>query len=128
MRSDDGSGIADRDADNGWSVGLTSVMLRTHDGGQTWDRVTVPGRPGFSLSLYTVKVAGQYGWAIGDSGFLLSSLDGGNTWKLSDVPIQLASSWFRGVSLIPDGRGLIVGADGLMLSVDRDTFTPTRKL
>ncbi|HUI28089.1 MAG TPA: YCF48-related protein [Candidatus Kryptonia bacterium] len=116
------------DANNGWTVGLAGVMLRTRDGGQTWERVKVPSRPGFSLSLYSVKIAGQYGWAIGDSGYLLSSTDAGESWKLADVPIQLAGSWFRGVSLVPDGRGLIVGADGLMLVTDRATFSPTRKL
>ncbi|HVN84741.1 MAG TPA: YCF48-related protein [Candidatus Binatia bacterium] len=121
-------GVTFTDANDGWSVGLASIMLRTHDGGQTWERATVPTRPGFSLSLYSIKVAGSYAWAIGDSGYLLTSTDGGDSWKLADIPIQLASSWFRGVSLIPDGRGLIVGAEGLMLSVDRNAFTPTRKL
>lgn len=121
-------GVTFTDVNNGWSVGLSSVMLRTHDGGQTWEQVKVPTRPGFSLSLYTVKIVGQYGWMIGDSGYLLTSTDGGETWKLADVPIQLASSWFRGVSLTPDGRGFIVGAEGLMLATDRASFTPLRKL
>jgi hypothetical protein len=40
----------------------------------------------------------------------------------------MAGSWLRGLSLIPDGRGLIVGAEGLMLATDRDSFTPLRKL
>lgn len=121
-------GVNFTDTSNGWVVGLSSVMLRTRDGGQNWEQVKVPGRPGFLLSLYSVKIVGQYGWAIGDSGYLLTSIDSGETWKLSDVPIQLAASWFRGVSLVPSGRGLIVGADGLMLATDRASFTPTRKL
>lgn len=121
-------GVDFTDAQNGWSVGLSSVMLRTHDGGQTWEPVKIPTRPGFSLSIYSLIIRGHYGWAIGDSGYLLISTDGGNTWKLEDIPIELAGSWFRGVTVSPDGRGLIVGAEGLMLRTDRDTFTPTRKL
>jgi len=121
-------GVTFVDAENGWAVGMSSVMLRTRDGGQTWERVKVPTQPGFVLSLYALTVRGQYGWAIGDSGYLLTSNDGGNTWNKADIPIELAGSWFRDVALRPDGRGLIVGAEGLMLITDRDTFTPTRKL
>lgn len=121
-------GVTFSDPEHGWAVGLTGVMLRTQDGGQTWEQVKIPARSGFTLSLYTVTVRGQYAWAIGDSGYLLASKDGGDTWKLLDVPIQMAGTWLRGVALTPEGQGLIVGQEGLMLAVDRDTFTPLRKL
>ena len=121
-------GVTFPDAEHGWAVGLTGAMLRTQDGGQTWEQVKVPARPGFTLSLYSVAVRGQYAWAIGDSGYMLTSKDGGNTWNLLNVPIQMAGTWLRGVTITPDGRGLIVGQEGLMLSIDRDTFAPLRKL
>lgn len=121
-------GVTFIDANNGWAVGMSAVMLRTRDGGTTWEKVDVPKRPGFSLSLYTVAVKGKNGWAIGDSGFLLSSSDGGDTWKLADVPIQMAATWFRGLSLTADGHGMITGAEGLLLSTEGQTFTPLRKL
>jgi photosystem II stability/assembly factor-like uncharacterized protein len=121
-------GVTFNDALHGWCVGLSAVMLHTQDGGQTWETVKVPVRPGFTLSLYALSVRGDYGWAIGDSGYLLASKDAGTTWNLVDVPIQFAGTWFRGLSLTPDGRGLIVGAGGLMLATDRVSFTLLRKL
>jgi photosystem II stability/assembly factor-like uncharacterized protein len=121
-------GVTFTDVDHGWCVGLSGIMLRTQDGGQSWEPVKIPHRPGFKLSLYAVAIRGQYGWAIGDSGYLLASKDGGNTWELVDIPIEMAGSWFRGVAITADGRGLIVGAEGLILATDRDTFTPLRKL
>lgn len=121
-------GVTFTDASNGWSVGMSSVMLRTRDGGASWERVEIPKRPGFQLSLYALSVKGKHAWAIGDSGFLLSSADAGNTWNLVDVPIQLASTWLRGLSLTDDGHGMITGAEGLLLSIEGETFTPMRKL
>jgi photosystem II stability/assembly factor-like uncharacterized protein len=121
-------GVTFVDANNGWAVGMSAVMLRTRDGGATWQKLDIPKRPGFSLSLYTVAVKGKNAWAIGDSGFLLSSADGGETWKLTDVPIQMAATWFRGLSLTADGHGMITGADGLLLAIEGQNFTPLRKL
>lgn len=121
-------GVTFTDANSGWAVGLSSVMLRTRDAGATWDKVEIPQRQGFSLSLYTVAVKGKNAWAIGDSGFLLASNDAGETWKLVDVPIQLAATWLRGLSLTADGHGMITGAEGLLLAIEGQTFTPLRKL
>ena len=38
----------------------------------------------------------------------------------------MGSRWFRGVSVLPDGRGLIVGARGLMLATQGGTFTASK--
>lgn len=111
-----------------WAVGLEGVLLSTEDGGATWKKEAIEMPKGFVLPLYDVAVRGLFGWAVGNSGFILHSQDGGRTWKLADVPVRMAGSWFRGISLLLDGRGFIVGSRGLVLSVDRDTFTALKSV
>jgi photosystem II stability/assembly factor-like uncharacterized protein len=120
-------GVTFADAQRGWAVGLDAILLHTTDGGISWQKQVVEPPKGFPLALYDIQVRGNYGWAVGNSGFLLNSEDAGVTWQLAHVPVQMASSWFRGISLIPDGRGFIVGAGGLILAADRNTFTPLRQ-
>ena len=55
-----------------------------------------------------------------------NTADAGATWKLADIPVQMASSWFRGVTILPDGRGFIVGSRGLVLATQGDKFTALR--
>ncbi|MFQ5666000.1 MAG: WD40/YVTN/BNR-like repeat-containing protein [Candidatus Binatia bacterium] len=119
-------GVFFADQQRGWAVGLEATLLQTTDGGRTWRKVHVESPYGFALALYGVQVRGNYGWAVGNSGFLLNSKDAGATWQLVNVPVQLRSSWFRDMSLLPDGRGYIVGAKGLVLAADRDRFTPSK--
>jgi photosystem II stability/assembly factor-like uncharacterized protein len=120
-------GVSFADPRRGWAVGIDATLLATTDGGTTWRQETVETPKGIPLSLYDIQVRGTYGWAVGNSGFLLNSKDAGATWQLVNVPVQMGSSWLRGLTLFPDGRGFIVGARGLVLSADRDTFTPSKK-
>jgi photosystem II stability/assembly factor-like uncharacterized protein len=120
-------GISFADQQRGWAVGLDSTLLHTSDGGISWRKVPIDTPKGFSLALYDVQVRGSYGWAVGNSGLLLNSKDSGATWQLVDVPVQLRGSWLCGVSLLGDGRGVLVGAKGLVLAADRERFTALRE-
>jgi photosystem II stability/assembly factor-like uncharacterized protein len=115
------------DQQRGWAVGLESTLLATADGGTTWHKTDIETPKGFSLALYGVEVRGNYGWAVGNSGLLLNSKDAGATWQLVNVPVQLRGSWLRGISLLADGRGFVVGARGLVLAADRDSFAPLKE-
>ena len=112
-------GVHFTDAQHGWAVGIDSVIVTTTDGGATW---TVQSPPVRSRSFYDVTIRGNRGWIVGESGTLLISGDGGATWKLSEVPIQLAANWLRSVALLPDGRGLVVGADGLVFRLNGEKY------
>jgi len=120
-------GVAALDKERAWIVGMEALMLATEDGGATWVKQPVETPKGFVLPIYDIAVRGLYGWAVGNSGFLLHSQDAGKSWKLYPIPVQMAGSWFRGVSLMPDGRGYIVGSRGLVLSVDRDKMKPLKE-
>jgi photosystem II stability/assembly factor-like uncharacterized protein len=120
-------GIYFTDAQHGWAVGLEETLLATTDGGITWTKQQVESPKGFTLALYDVAVRGNVGWAVGNSGILLYSGDAGVSWKLMDVPVKLRSGWFRGLSLLPDGRGFVVGARGMVVALDADTYTPLKQ-
>jgi photosystem II stability/assembly factor-like uncharacterized protein len=95
------------------------VILRTEDAGVTWKAQTSPiGQ----RSFYDVLVQGDQGWIAGGSGTMLKSTDGGATWNVEPLPIQLAANWIRSVALTPGGRGLAVGAEGLVFRLEGSTL------
>lgn len=115
------------DLQHGWAVGLDTTLLHTTDGGISWAKQEAEKPKGFSPALYGVQVRGTYGWAVGDNGYLLNSVDAGASWHMVKVPVQMGSSWFSGLALRADGRGFVVGAGGLVLATDRDSFTPLKQ-
>jgi photosystem II stability/assembly factor-like uncharacterized protein len=121
-------GVSFADEQRGWAVGLESTLLATTDGGISWRKLDIETPKGFALAIYDINVRGSYGWAVGNSGLLLNTKDAGATWQVAKIPVQLASVWFRGVSLLADGRGFVVGAGGCVLSTDRDSFSPSKQL
>lgn len=115
------------DPQHGWLVGMDAVLLETHDGGGTWQKVAITTPPGFSLALFDLEVRGSLGWAVGNSGYLLTSKDAGVTWELVHVPEQMHSYWFREVSLLPDGKGYAVGSTGMVIAIDGNKYTALKK-
>lgn len=120
-------GIRFADQQKGWAVGIDETLLHTVDGGATWQRQRVQTPKEYSLAFYDVDIKGAYAWVVGSSGLLLSSKDAGETWQLPPVPVQMRSVWFRGVTMFPEGRGLVVGSGGMMLTLDRDSFATSKK-
>jgi photosystem II stability/assembly factor-like uncharacterized protein len=108
-------GVNFLDARRGWAVGSDAVILHTEDGGASW----MPQHgPPIQLPLYDVYVRGSAGWIVGEAGTVLRSNDGGSTWTREPLPIQLAARWLRSVWVTPGGRGLAVGAEGLVFRIE----------
>lgn len=118
----------------GWIVGLDGLILRTDDAGMTWQvqhgEAAVAGleQVGFAEafgnpSLYAVTVTEGYGMAVGDNGSIFVSADGGARWRRSTDVAAARMRWVRGVSLGDDGRGVVVGANGLAAAVDMKRLT-----
>jgi photosystem II stability/assembly factor-like uncharacterized protein len=112
-------GVFAADAQHGWAVGIDSVILRTSDGGATW---ALQPPPVAQRSFYDVMVRGDRGWIVGGSGTVLKSSDGGMGWTTESLPIELAANWIRSVFLLPGGRGLAVGAEGLVFRIEGPTL------
>ncbi len=73
------NGVFFHDRSTGWAVGHDSVILRTTDGGTTWERVY--WAPDDEAPFFDVWFADKnYGIAIGAYGSFFETTDGGTTW------------------------------------------------
>ena len=74
------TGVYLHDERLGWVVGHDAVILRTRDGGETWERLywaPEEERPLFDVWFRDA----ENGFAIGAYGFFLQTTDGGDTWS-----------------------------------------------
>jgi len=87
------------DNETGWAVGGSFVaypgfpsIVRTTNGGDTWQLATIPYYPNCSLSsIYFSDI--DNGWAVGGIGLILKSDDGGLNWLpqsegTTDIPLN----------------------------------------
>jgi len=98
------------DLNNGWISGIEGTLLRTQDGGTTWEILPT----GTSLSLYTVFVKYGKGWIVGDKSAYLKSEDGGATWKIHDEVIKTKAA-LRDVFFSSADSGWAVGRTGTVV-------------
>ncbi|MFK5927261.1 MAG: YCF48-related protein [Desulfuromusa sp.] len=68
------------DSQNGWVVGHDQVILRTRDGGKSWELV-YENIEAESPLLDVFFLDATHGYAIGAYGQFLESFDGGSSWK-----------------------------------------------
>jgi photosystem II stability/assembly factor-like uncharacterized protein len=120
------------DALNGWAVGYGGRVLRTQDGGLSWENpmedgpeefVRIPGQAELA-DLYAVRfvrdtVLGAWrGWLVGFGGVLMQSLDGGATWSDAAPPAAQGKDMY-GLAFLAFGRtrfGLwVTGDEGLVM-------------
>ncbi|RPI09243.1 MAG: hypothetical protein EHM65_09390, partial [Acidobacteriales bacterium] len=70
------------DEDNGWAAGWEGTIIRTKDGGATWQAQKSPINAW--LTSLQFDSAGR-GWITADNALLVSE-DSGENWRLVDVP------------------------------------------
>ena len=71
-------GVSFTDANNGTAVGVGGTILRTTDGGATWNLQS----SGTSVVLSGVAFTdANTGAVVGDGGLILRTTDGGATWN-----------------------------------------------
>ena len=120
------------DSSNGFIVGgkwyTEALILRTRDGGNTWDRQSFTN-VGQLLNSVTQSPDGSV-YCIGFEGKLMQSTDTGKTWKFK----QLEHYWFRDVAFTSPSQAIVVGGisfgSGMRIKIDssgtlenRDSFT-----
>lgn len=122
-------GVTAVSREKAWAVGIDGLVVRTQDGGVTWEvqRGRVEAQSFEALGfmellknpgLYDVKIRGQKGYIVGDIGNVLVTENGGETWTNSLLPPDWRLNWIRGLSVLPSGEGVLVGAAGLTFSVN----------
>lgn len=107
--------------DTGYVVGVGGMILKSVDGGNTWNVINagVNGQP--TLSDVTF-LSPQYGFVAGQSGLLLRTFNGGNSW---DTLSTQTSAALNGMLWIDSLTGYIAGNSGTVLqTIDGgNTFT-----
>jgi photosystem II stability/assembly factor-like uncharacterized protein len=113
------------DAQNGWTVGYRfagydefgdaiqkTLILHTHNGGQSWETQYAPDLGYYLTSVDFVD--GQHGWAAGapntyshDIGTVFRTSDGGQTWQ--NLPAVWGNFW--DIHFLDVNRGYVVGLD-----------------
>lgn len=95
----------------GWAVGLDSTILRTTNGGQTWERVITNASEGYRFtSVFFIDE--MKGWVVGIYGSIFITEDGGLTWQEINSG---TSKTLNSVYFVDDKNGWITRAQGTIL-------------
>jgi photosystem II stability/assembly factor-like uncharacterized protein len=101
----------------GWIVGsvsqgekvIDSLILYTVDGGETWNKSTIPS----SSELINLDFVGEdHGWIVGASGTILHTSKGGAVWSSQRSPV---AATLYSVDFRNRDEGLAVGEKGTIL-------------
>jgi photosystem II stability/assembly factor-like uncharacterized protein len=99
---------------HGWIVGTQGTILKTADGGKTWEQTPIEAE---SL-LQSYFLDDRNGWVVGKFGTILRTVNGGANWD----PVKLTPDarvdniHLRGIRFAPDRiNGWIVGDQGTIL-------------
>ncbi len=91
---------------------IDSLVMRTTDGGATWQRIIVPSK----LELFHLDFNGSsHGWIVGDQGIILATNDGGDTWR---VQMSKTKNALYNVDFRDDDEGYAVGEEGTILRTE----------
>ncbi len=91
---------------------VDSLVMRTEDGGETWERIIVP----FKDELYHLDFVNKSrGWIVGDMGLIMITNDGGLNWHVqkSGTTKALYNVDFRDAN-----NGFAVGGGGTILRTE----------
>jgi photosystem II stability/assembly factor-like uncharacterized protein len=96
------------DTKHGWLAGEFGLILRTHDGGETWVRQ----RSGSTFpQIVAIRCRDElYALAAGQKGTLLKTRDGGKTWQRLSAGAQQD---LYGISLAETGA-IVVGRSAIL--------------
>jgi photosystem II stability/assembly factor-like uncharacterized protein len=96
---------------------IDSLVFRTEDGGETWQRIPVPTKKELIHADFNGK---SQVWAVGDDGVILHSEDGGLNWRnqSSGTNKPLYNVDFRS-----DDEGFVVGKTGTILRTENGGST-----
>ena len=111
------TGVSLYDLSRGWAVGHDATILRTRDGGFSWEIVysaVEEQRPLLDVWFESE----EHGFAVGAYGYFLETRNGGDTWlprRISDDDFHL-----NHIAAAPSGRLYIAGESGTLYASDDD--------
>jgi photosystem II stability/assembly factor-like uncharacterized protein len=90
-------------------IGSSNELLRTENGGQTWETITLPTSNRASSVAFTDD---GVGWTVGKQGVFFQSVDGGKTWRVpANLPSSILAKEWRSLAVISTGFGIAVGEE-----------------
>lgn len=96
----------------GEDIVVDSLLMRTEDGGDTWQRIKLPTK----TELFHIDFNGNArGWIVGDAGLILATADEGRTWTKQSSGTTMA---LYNVDFRDDDEGYIVGKSGTILRTE----------
>ena len=102
----------------GFAVGHEGWILRTKDGGSSWEEVAFSKENGEPLMSIARLPSGDW-ITVGAFGRALESKDGGQTWQVLTLPAEVEDKHLnRIVSAADQQHWLIVGERGLVIKSD----------
>jgi len=96
------------DANHGFAVGDTGLLIATADGGKTWE----VRKTDTTENLTAIQFVGQSGWVAGYDGVILHSADGGLTWSLQTTNTKES---LENLFFLDAEHGWVVGWAGMIL-------------
>lgn len=114
-------GIDFIDAQTGFAVGgdpagsnsFANAILKTADGGQTWEGKTLPPLPGVLKAVHFLE--GKNGWAVGGGGTIIATQNGGESWSLQQSGV---TSELTAVDFVDADYGWATGPGRVLLKTD----------
>ena len=104
------------DQRNGFAVGdiglMNGAVLRTSDGGQTWQPVSRTDEILAAVDFVSIT----RGWAAGYAGRIQRTDDGGLSWKVQRI--EHKNEIINSIFFLDHDRGWAVGSGGLLLSTN----------
>jgi photosystem II stability/assembly factor-like uncharacterized protein len=108
------------DDKTGVAVGVGGCILRTQDGGKTWQNIPSPT----ANHIYRVKSHDGRMWATGLQGTLLKSEDNGQSWNLTYLPMKISLNWYYGITGNSQAL-LLAGETGEVVRVQLNRVCPS---
>jgi photosystem II stability/assembly factor-like uncharacterized protein len=100
------------DENIGWSVGEHGTILKTTNGGESWQLIHIPWLTYLKDVFFVNELVG---YIVGQDGLILKSNDGGESWFLKQT--QFTNNLNR-VLFCNENKGWIIGEKGLILYTD----------
>lgn len=117
-------------ATTGVAVGENQTIVRTTDGGNTWQQVGESG----SIPLYDISFgSATTGCAVGASATVMRTTDGGASWTTITLPSStrvqtiLSFNILQSVHFINEQQGWAVGASGWVIATSNGGLNWTKK-
>lgn len=105
--------IAAWDASNVWSVGSGFTIVKTTDGGSTWDLVTpdsLQASPNDANGICLLSA--DEAWAVLDYGNIWRTTDGGDNWTFQTVPTEVTGFFMLRISAQDSNTAWVTGRSG----------------